>query len=625
MKYPSGRHLVLTLSLIGLFMASPGACLSLPIKSMLLCTTHATPEAKQLKPALKGQSEEEAVERDVQQALLLLTQALASVKELTVPADRIRSYLAIAEALWDVDPPRARTLFRQAVDEVERIPKEKKVATPRTPIVSQRSPDLLRREILRRAATLDPALATELAKRVPDETEKQPGTTETSPPSNATDPSERAEKLLALALMMVDNDPTRAAALARSSLASGVRPNFIGLICELRKRHRQLADELYHTALPMAVAQARQDMRGLFLLGSYAVPGIPLPFRFGLEAEATPVDSALAQQYVAILVDVLAAPDEMAGAAASSDWLSGPASRYALLQQLQPLIARYAPEKVPVVEAALEGWRIQLAQQGRPVPESRSSSDGRSAEEQIGDLVAQAERTPSPDEHDSLLVRAIDLAVTNKLLDRARKLAPQVNDLTLRGELNDYVSYVAATQAADTNDIEAAKNYATEIRQPERMTLAFIHIAHQSRNDRDVAMAVLNDAAQRIHRLQTSSEKARSLVRLAEAMLPLEAARAFELLAAAIPVFNATDAPIEVIDGVAFVFKTKRYTKAVRLSQVDLSGAIEKLMRSAGQKDVNLALLLSGQWTKPELRILAQVAAARGIIEETRKPGERRK
>jgi hypothetical protein len=223
------------------------------------------------------------------------------------------------------------------------------------------------------------------------------------------------------------------------------------------------------------------------------------------------------------------------------------------------------------------------------------------------------------------LVRAIDLAVTNKLLDRARTLVPHVDDRTLRGELSDYVSYVAATHAADPHDIEAAKNYATEIKQPERMTLAFIHIARQGQKDRDVAIAVLNDAAQRIYRLRTGSAKARALVRLAEAMLSLEAARAFELLAVAIPVFNATDAPLEVIEGVAFVFKTKRSTKAVRLGQGDLSGAIEQLMRAAGQKDVNLALLLSGQWTKPEVRLVAQVAAARGMIEEARKQEQRRK
>jgi len=622
MRFTGRGHMVLALSLIGPLTGSLAASLaqSSPAGLTLSLMVREAQDMKQRQSEPEAQSETETIERDIQQALQLLNQALVSVKELADPVDCIRSNLAIGETLWNYEPPRTRDLFRQAWEEVERIPKEKRLSAPRTPIVSQRSPDLLRREILRRAAALDLALATDLAQRLPEETDEPQTKSEASPAGRAANPSERAERLLALALTMLESDPVRAATLARESLAGGVTPNFIGFISELRKQHRELADDLYQTALPIAVRQARQDIRALYLLGSYVLPGIPLPMRFGIDGEASPVDPAQAQQYLGILVEVLAVPDELAGADSRPGWFPPLPSRYTLLQQLEPLVTRYAPEKVLVLEAALEAMRIRLSQQGQPAPPPPSSSDKRGPEEQIDELLAQAERTSSNDERDSLYVRAIDVAVTNKLLDRARKLVAQVSDLALRSELTDYILYSSATQAADQNDVEAAKSYAAEIRQPERLALAFIHIANQqSQKNREAAIAILGDAAQRIHRLQTSPEKARSLLRLAEAMLVLDAARAFDLLGAAIPVFNATDAPTEVIEGVAFVFKTKRYTKAVGLSQPDLSGAIEKVMSAVGQKEVNLALLLSGQWTNPGLRILAQVAAARGILDAAKK------
>jgi hypothetical protein len=604
----NGKLFALALSLTVLFAASPEIGLRQPTRA-----------AQELS--------EDAIERDIQQALGLLAQALASAKELSDPADRIRSYLAIAETLWELEPPRSRNLIRQAFDDVERVPREKKaIAAWRTPIVSARSPDWLRRDILRRAAALDPALATELANRLPEESEsfqRAPDellpanagdpTTQTAesrqktegPPSNNSNASaERAERLLTLALDMVKDDPARAAALARESLTEGVAPNFVGVLLQLRQRHRELADELYQTALPIAVGQAQQNLSGLFLLGSYAVPGIPLPYRIGLGGDVLPVDPVLARHYLAMLTDVLTAPDQTAN----------PSFCHQLLQQVEPFVTRYAPEKISLIEATLEALRIQLTQQGSSVPDPPLSGETRSPEQRIDDLVTQAGRSPSNEERDSLLVRAIDSAVTSKLSDCARTLVAQVRDLTLRRELSDYVAYTAVIHAADDNDIEAAKSLTATIKQPERMTLALIHIARQRQTDRDIATTVLSDAAQRIHRLQTSPEKARSLLRLAEALLPLNVTQAFDLLAASIPVFNATDAPIEVIEGVAFVFKTKRYTKAVRLDSLDLSSAIETVMKAVGEKDVNLAMLLSGQWKNPPLRVLAQVAAARGLL-----------
>jgi hypothetical protein len=570
-------------------------------------------------------SEDEAVEQEIQQAIQLINQALVSVKELPDPVSRIRSYMSLAETLWEFEPVRARDLIRQAWSEVERMLGEKKtVVPPRTPMVSQRSPTLLRREILKRTAALDSALAAELARRVPEPAEEAEKSPQPSPSEKAADLSTRAEQLLTLAMTLITNEPKRAAALAVESLTAGVTPSLVFLMSEWRKQNRALADELYQQALPVAVRQARRDPRGLFLLGSYVIPGLPLPMRFLPDGEPPPVDPAQAEHYLGLLINLLAFPEESStGDNANRGW-PDPASRHSLLTQLAPAVARYAPDTVTVLEVAQQQLATRLAQQGQKPLELPKLTDEPEPKERIDELIAQAEKAQSEEERTTLYFRAIDLAVTHKLVDRARTLLTRIGDLTLRSELSDYIAYSAALDAAEHNDVEQAKIRAAECAQPERLALAFIAITRKLNRsqDCDALIQVLSEAALRIQRLPTSSHKARALVRLADAMLPLDAPPAYDLLAVAIPVFNASEAPLEALDSVSFHFKVKGRQKAVRLGQHDLTAAIEMLMRSMGQHDVNQALLLSAQWTSLDLRILAQVAAAKGIFDHIKQKSQ---
>jgi len=261
---------------------------------MSLAQSHQTAASAEGAEAKLAQAE---AEKDslVERALALLGQALTQVKDIPDTVSRIRSYAAIAEALWEYDQPRARELLRMAFAETSRA----RQSEENRGSSFKRRLDQVVTELLRRVSQLDPAWASELAKSVkqPDETEvkpvskSQPGL---STPSNLT----QAEAFLTLAHSLIDSDPDRAMRLAAESLSDRVTPSLVLFLFRLRSQKPEEANRLYNLALATALRPAPPSLRQLLLLGSYVLPNSPLPIQLQLAGVQSSVNSAQAERYL---------------------------------------------------------------------------------------------------------------------------------------------------------------------------------------------------------------------------------------------------------------------------------------------------------------------------------------
>jgi hypothetical protein len=237
----------------------------------------------------------------------------------------------------------------------------------------------------------------------------------------------------------------------------------------------------------------------------------------------------------------------------------------------------------------------------------------------MADLLRQADQA-KVEERDELFFQAVQAAVRAETFDKALEALSKINDLTLRAELSDYVHYSRAQQAVKNKDLETARQSARELKNPERLVLNFTSIArqHTEQKEKDSALSALGEAEAMIKRLPSSSEKARSLLQIADALLPLDTDHAFDVLNAAVTVLNQSDAEIETNKAGNFVFNLKSTAMAMGISPGNPLPIIERLISTLAKADAAQALNAALALQKPPLRIIAQVAYARSQLEQAK-------
>jgi hypothetical protein len=584
-------------------------------------------KAQERSPERAEQEEErEAVEREMQQVLQLLRQASDVAHDIPDPVVRIRSYALIAEALWELDQPLARRLFRTAFEETRQIPVPERPKGVRAWLGSTRDPDKLRQEILAKVSKLDPTFAIELAKSVEvekresEELQKE-ATSEVLDRRRATG-SERARALMNLANLLLEKDPESAAEAAAAVLSEGVTQPFVQFLMRLRQKDPARADRLFLQALQTTTRNVPPRLYELIPLGSYVASEWRLPMRFSVGGEPPPVNPSNAARYLSVLLDSLAQYVEiavnpaLASGLARADWFTGPRELHHILTAIRPHVQEYLPDRVPLVDALLNQLAIQQSAQPRVEVETAEAGRTRSPEERFTHLLQRAERTRDVEERDALLFQAISQALSDGKFETAASVVPRLSDLTQRAEVSDYVYYTWAERALSDGDLETARRSASEVNNPERLAVLFGAIARrlEAQKDKETALLLLQEAATRIQRLPTSPEKGRALMLLVEALLPLDADRAFEMFAYAISSLNAPGVLAESL-GANFQFNFKGMGLVIGVAERDIMLMLERVITALTTTDpARTSALLTGV-ENPPLRLIAQLAYARRHLE----------
>jgi hypothetical protein len=557
--------------------------------------------------------EAQALEHQQQLALQGLWQAYEAAKDLPDAVTRVQSFTSIAELLWDYERARARDLFLLALQTIDQVPKESRDDKEFVPEAG--TPHQLREDLLQRISQLDPQWAMELAKTSRQASEKAAAST-AEPAKTAPHPTsmiERAESLLSLAQSLLKSDPRRAVALAAESLSAGLTPRFIHFILDLHQSDRAAADHLFDLALNRVLSQRPPSLRAIYLLGSYALPQLPLPATISTNhpVEVRPI---LAARYLTTLIDAFAA-EHQTGVAAQA----APGTSYFVLERARPFVLQYVPEKLPLLNQLSTWFSRAVPAETRQRLEGASPLYRKDPESIFEYALAQAEKA-TPAESNEWLMAAIASAVKAGWIDRALDLLPRLSMDERKTEIADYVRVEAVRRALQQNELSSAIAHALEIGQPERLAWASGQVAKKlkQQEESDRARLVLSQAQERITELPASVEKARGLLRLAAIAADIEPERGFQLMGSATTLFNQMDVPLKATYPPNFDIRTKHYSTKVVFTSGNLASTLEEAMTHLARLDADRAMLLAVSFTKPGNRVLAQIGSARGVLEQAK-------
>src|SRR5438876_4078693 len=305
---------------------------------------------------------------------------------------RARTLARVADALWDTDPERGRTLFRRAWDAAETGDKEsqqrlqeeiqqQKAKTGGNVAVS--GPPDLRGEVLRLAARRDRALGEEFLGKLKSEKLQESTEAADKLKSNPLNASETQSQRLSLARQLLDTDVERALQFADPALGS-ITIDALDFLSYLRDRDAAAADRRYAAMLGMAAGNLLSDANTVSLLSSYLfTPHLFVTFepnggtntsstsRNNLPPEVAP---ELRAAFFRAATEILLRPMAPPGQDQSSTGIDG---KYFVMKRLLPLFDQYASKE------ATEAVRAQMEAISAGLPDELRQRDDNSLRQGI--------------------------------------------------------------------------------------------------------------------------------------------------------------------------------------------------------------------------------------------------
>jgi hypothetical protein len=582
-------------------------------------------------------------------AISLVTSLADEAKGFRDPVLRARVQARAADALWETETERARTLFRRAWDEAEtadaeadrRFEEEKRRQLRERGSFSASPPTSLRAEVLRLAAKRDRALGEEFltlldkkrkeeADRAATDDDAQPASS--SQPARNRNPSEAspaAAKRLRLAIQLLeDGDVTRAMQFADPALAevSGVALEFL---TRLRGRDAKAADERYAMMVARAVADPTSDANTASVLSSYLfTPTLYVTFTpdagsntnsWGRNIQTPPdVSPQLRAGYFNAAASILLRPIPPPEQDRTS---SGRAGAYMAIARLLTLFDQFAPDKSPALRARLAALAPDTPEGARQ-PGNNALTRGLVPEDpnrdRVGETLNRLNRARTSEERDAVYVDAVFDAMRQKD-PRVEEFLNKIEDADLRRRLRAYVDFESAQQALRDKEWQEAVRLArggnlSSIQKAWALTEAAKLIAKDEPGRAiELLEEALTEAKERID--AATPERPSALVAIATQMLDLDRPRAWEVVLDAIKASNSVGGGYTGEDGrLTARLQTKNMTMMMTSSaqSFDLSGVFAILAR----EDLTRAISLARNFESEAPRAAATLAIARAALEK---------
>jgi vacuolar-type H+-ATPase subunit F/Vma7 len=612
------------------------------------------PEGKQVKTSAKKQPAKAAptevdpmMEVRRTTAISLINTLADDARMFRDPVLRARVQARAADALWETDKEKARTLFRRAWDEAEAADAEsdRRVAEDRERQVRERGyasiqlPPSLRTEVLRLAAKRDQTLGEEFLTKM-DEARKREienaatsnERTDASQPdsSRRPDPTEAtpaAAKRLRLAVQLLeDGDTERAILFADPALGS---PNYSSLefLARLRVKNAKAADERYAAMVARVAADPSSDANTVSLLSSYLfTPSLYVTFTFDAGSNgnswgrlAAPTDiapqlrSAFFRVAASILLRPTPTPDQDRTSAGRAGW-------YMVIARLLPLFDQFAPDRSAALHAKMASLASDTPERSRR-PDNNALTTGLVPEDPNRDRVAETLRrldeAKTSDERDAVYVDAVFDAIRQKDA-RVEEFLNKIEDIDVRKQVRAYVDFEAARAAISDKDVTAALKVAragslTVIQKTWTLTeVARLLAKSEPGRAVEVLDEAITEAKERID--AASKERASAFVAIATQLIELDRPRAWELMLEVVKASNAAkeftgedgrlNARLQTKNGV--------WSTSGSAQTFDLSGLFVVLAREDMLRAVDLARNFDGE----SPRAFATLAIARSALEK---------
>jgi hypothetical protein len=587
------------------------------------------------KPAKDPEAERIIRERRAQAQSLLISLA-ADARNFSDQTLRARTQARIADALWDVDPDRARTMFRNAWDAAEtadaegqrRMREEEQRQKDKTGNSAIVGPPNLRGEVLRRAARRDRALGEEFLAKL--KVEKQQEATEASEGSRrAMDTPAAISQRLNLARQLLDADVERALQFADPVLAT-VTTSGLDFLSSLREKDAAAADQRYATMLGNAAANIQSDANTVSLLSAYLfTPHLFITFSAGgassqSSAPTSPAPNVapeLRTLFFRAAGDILMRPLAPPGQDQSSNGVEG---KYMVIKRLMPLFEQFAPPEITeAMHAQMEALSTAVSEEARKRDDD-TLRDGirppQKSEDLEQSLLDQIDRAKTPAERDRLYLQLARINA-NKPDMRARDFVEKIEDIELRQSAKAFIDTTLVMRSVDKKDTRLALEMARigELSHLHRVWLLTQVSKLLLKTDREKALALLDDADPEAARIAKSdADHPRALLAIANVRLTTDRKRAWDEVFDAIKAANSAES-FSGEDGRIIIGLQTKGMNSLRASSApdfDVTGVFTELAK----EDYTRAVDLARSFERDAPRASAVLAIARSVLEGKEKP-----
>jgi hypothetical protein len=627
------RPLLILLGLLCLFAtavaqpaAQPSGAKAVPPKDLV----------SKAKPTADPEAERILRERRAQAQSLLISLA-ADAGTYTDQKLRARTQARIADALWDADNERARTLFRKAWDAAEIVDQEG-LRQMQEDIKQQQAkngnsavtgPPNVRGEVLRLAARRDRALGEEFLAKLKVEKAREATDTADKSRANPLDTPEGLNQRLSLARQLLATDVERALQFADPALGTITREG-IDFLSYLREKNAAAADQRYVAMLANAANNLQSDANTVSVLSSYLfTPHVFVTFSGGGGAstmqtsrggEPVIVTPQLRDAFFQMAAGILLRPQPPPEQDQTTAGLQG---KYLMIKRLLPLFEQYAPRELT------EAMRAQMDGLATGVPEDLRQRDDdavregirppQTKEDQEKTLLDRIDHAKTSEERDRLYIQlAMMIAQSGDL--RARDYISKIEDTELRTQVRSFADATMTIMALDKKDVDRVLELVrtgelTHLQKAWALASAGKLLA---KTDHEKSLAVIEEAAAEARRLEASDpDRPRALMAVANALLVSEREKSWDSTYDAIKAANSA----EGFTGEDGELRTSLITKGMtrlRSSSApdfDVSGIFSELAKD----DYNRTVELARGFEHEAPRASAVIAIARAVLEEKKK------
>jgi len=587
------------------------------------------------KPGGDPEAERIARERRAQAQSLLISLA-ADAGSYNDQKLRARTQARIADALWDADTDRARTLFRRAWDAAEIVDQEglrkmqediKEQQAKRGNAAVQGPPNI-RGEVLRLAARRDRALGEEFLAKLKIEKDREATEAADKSKANPFDTPEGLTQRLSLARQLLATDVARALQFADPALTTLTREG-LDFLSSLREKDAAPADQRYAAMLAMASANMQSDANTVSMLSSYLfTPHMFISFSGNGNAssqssgrsEPPVVPAELRLAFFRTAAGILLRPQAPPGQDQTSSGLQG---KYLMIKRLLPLFEQFAPKEMT------EALRAQMDALGAALPEDLRSRDDDTMREGIRPrlttedrektLLDRIEHAKTSEERDGLYMQLARMVGDNGEL-RARDYIDKIEDSELHQKVRAYVDMAMTLRAVDKKDTDQVFEL---VRTGELTHLqkawALASVAKLlAKTDHDKALSVIEDAAAEARRIDGSDpDRARALMAVANALLINDRGKTWDATYDAVKAANSSEG-FTGEDGairMSLLTKTSTSMRSSGVQDFDVAGIFSELAK----EDYNRTVELARGFEREAPRASAVIAIARAVLEEKKR------
>jgi hypothetical protein len=556
-----------------------------------------TAHAQQTNPPNDKPAAADAALRD--KAYKLLDSLSEQLSSLQSAENRARLGSNIAESIWAHDEKRARDLFALVAEDIKLgLQQSKEQPDSRDIFEVFRK---LRRDNVERIAKHDPELALPFLKEtLPAIIEAAPRRPDGEVPIELMRAEHEEE--LRLATKIGPRNAEVAVQLARQSLEQGLSDELLMLLIRLSSKNREQTQLLYKDI----VQKVRDDDFNTYY------PSIT--FAMQLVEHFTPpaADEATYRE----LIDVMLAKATAKGCAARPVERREQESICVYIGALVPLMEKYNPGQA----RRLKAWAPQDREYRSDVTQSYSELNYLYENGTVDEILALRSKYPSL--VNEILRRAISKAAAEGDIEQAQKLASTYSGSSeAQQSLNEQLEVYNLSETKLDEELANAEKEWAKVSPPERAERLLMAADFFAVGNRKFSLKLLDRANGMVDAFGPGERQTRFQIALALTYCLVNDERGFSLIESLLPKLNELVAAAAKIDGYD--------THYLRDGEWNMSGAgsignlLTTLANNAGSFawcDFDRAVSLAAQFERAEIRMMAQLKLAQGILAGRRKP-----